>query len=310
MNPTHDIYIQPFEPKVTKMYINGFWTGFNDRTDANHIGIFETLFSKTKLGKIELVSNMMDADVLFESLFDSSKMDAIDSLGKKWKHTIYFTGEPYRTNTQNTYSVILDSEHTHGNVVNFPILVSYIETNQYLPRLLNRPIRTVVPPKFCCFIVSNGNSQPRVKMFEKCSKYKRVDSYGKYKNNMGGPLHCGYYTQDFLDVLSQYKFIICFENTKKGTYITEKIVNPYLAGIIPVYWGTDYAKSVLNMNSLLFLENDSDEEMERVLQKMIELDNDEAKYLEMANQPVFVTHDTYTQMFSLDKIANEIDALL
>jgi hypothetical protein len=310
MESFHDVCIQPLKPKVTKLYVNAFWNGFCDKTDANNIGIFETLFSKTKLGKLELVSNMMEADVLFESLFNSSKFNALDSINKKWKYTIYFTGEPYRTNQQHAYSVILDSEHSVANIVNFPIFVSYIETNQYLPRLLCRKPVTVVPPKFCCFIVSNGNSQPRVTMFHICSKYKQVDSYGGYNNNMGGTLKCGYHSQEYLDVLSQYKFIICFENTKKGTYITEKIVNPYLAGIIPVYWGTEYVKSIFNMDSMLYVENDSEPEMNRVLQKMIEMDNDDAKYLEMVNQPVFIIPHIYSEMFSLDKIVKEIDALL
>jgi hypothetical protein len=34
---------------------------------------------------------------------------------------------------------------------------------------------------------------------------------------------------DFLNFISNYKFIICFENTKFETYLTEKIINPYLA---------------------------------------------------------------------------------
>ena len=119
-----------------------------------------------------------------------------------------------------------------------------------------------------------------------------------------------YYTQAYLDFLSQYKFIICFENTKKGTYITEKLVNPYLAGIVPVYWGSEYVRSIFNIDSMLYVENDSEQEMERILQRMIELDNNDTKYLEMVNQPVFITPDTYNQMCSLDKIANEMDALL
>jgi len=40
------------------------------------------------------------------------------------------------------------------------------------------------------------------------------------------------------DVLSRYKFTIAFENSKDiPGYVTEKIIDPMLAGSIPVYWG-------------------------------------------------------------------------
>ncbi len=48
-----------------------------------------------------------------------------------------------------------------------------------------------------------------------------------------------------LDLLSRYKFCICYENiADQPGYITEKIFNAFAAGCVPVYWGapnvTDY----------------------------------------------------------------------
>lgn len=45
--------------------------------------------------------------------------------------------------------------------------------------------------KFCAFITSNGgniHTKMRDDFFEKLSSYKRVDSGGKYKNNIGGSI--------------------------------------------------------------------------------------------------------------------------
>lgn len=44
--------------------------------------------------------------------------------------------------------------------------------------------------------------------------------------------------QDKIEVLKNYRFSLCFENTKdcKG-YITEKIFDCFAAGVVPVYWG-------------------------------------------------------------------------
>jgi len=42
-----------------------------------------------------------------------------------------------------------------------------------------------------------------------------------------------------LDVLSQYKFSICFENIRNESgYITEKLFDCFFAGCVPIYWGS------------------------------------------------------------------------
>lgn len=45
------------------------------------------------------------------------------------------------------------------------------------------------------------------------------------------------FVQSKLDVLGQYTFSICFDNTKVNGWITEKIFDCFVAGCIPVYWG-------------------------------------------------------------------------
>jgi hypothetical protein len=103
------------------------------------------------------------------------------------------------------------------------------------------------------FVVSNPYSTPRNKMFDLLSKFKRVDSYGNHNNNMGKRLELNYWTNEYFNFLSEYKFIICFENTKKGTYITEKIINPLISGIIPIYWETEHYKNVFNEDRIFIL---------------------------------------------------------
>jgi hypothetical protein len=40
-----------------------------------------------------------------------------------------------------------------------------------------------------------------------------------------------------LDIISKYKFYLCFENLRMEGYITEKIFDCFYAGTIPIYWG-------------------------------------------------------------------------
>lgn len=79
---------------------------------------------------------------------------------------------------------------------------------------------------------------------------------------------------DKLLVLSKYKFSICFENTNNiNYYITEKIFDSFLAGTVPVYWGTPNISDLIppkcfvdyrNFNSLSdlynFMKNISDKD--------------------------------------------------
>lgn len=52
---------------------------------------------------------------------------------------------------------------------------------------------------------------------------------------------------DKLKTISNYKFSICFENTSYSGYITEKIIDCFVAGVIPIYLGApDITKFVPN----------------------------------------------------------------
>jgi hypothetical protein len=43
--------------------------------------------------------------------------------------------------------------------------------------------------------------------------------------------------EEKIQVLSQYKFALCFENCVFPGYVTEKIFDCFLAGCIPIYFG-------------------------------------------------------------------------
>jgi hypothetical protein len=287
------------------IYTNGFWDGFDNKTDANHIGFFELLFSKTKLKNFQITKDLKKANVLFESLFGSTLVNV-----KKWKYKIHYSGESYAYNNSN-YDIILKSEITKNNIVDLPLFVYYMYNNNLIDNLIFRNI-TQIPTKFCCFIVSNPKCQIRNFVFQELNKYKRVDSFGKFANNVGYVLQHNYWSKEYIDFIKQYKFIICFENSKTETYITEKIINPLIAGIIPVYWGTHHIKNIFNTNSLLFLENENQQEINNLIEKIKQLDNDDAKYIEFVNQPVFTnnTINYWNNHYTIDKIANSIDKLL
>jgi hypothetical protein len=161
-------------------------------------------------------------------------------------------------------------------------------------------------------IVSNGYVDARNKIFNLVNQYKHVDSAGKYLNNMGKKvkLDCHYTSEEFINFIAQYKFMICFENTIEGTYITEKIVNPFLARTIPIYFGTSYCNQVFNKDAFLYLEDESEKSFHTLLEKIKELDYDDTKYLQMVNQQVFNPSFDYQNIYSVDEIANRVELIL
>lgn len=287
------------------VHVNGFWDGFLNKTDANHIGFFETIFPKTmSMSMTNTNNNIHSANVLFESIFSKSMAS-----NKNWLCKIQYTGEP-RWRAIANYDLTLGSFEDGEKIINLPLFVYYIHSRSLLDKLIHRPMRATVPPKFCCFIVSNGNCHVRNKMFNMLSRYKRVDSHGKFQNNTGKPLQSNYSTPEFLDFISNYKFIICFENSKFGTYSTEKIVNPYLASIVPIYWSSHKIKDTLNPESMLFLDDEREESYVKLIQKVIELDCNDEKYLEFVNRPVFSQLNHWNENYTIDVLSNKLSGFL
>ena len=63
---------------------------------------------------------------------------------------------------------------------------------------------------------------------------------------------------------------------------------------------------------MLFLEDDRVESYEKLINEIIELDNDDAKYLEFINRPVLEDKDMtyYNKNYTVDAIALKIDNVL
>lgn len=145
--------------------------------------------------------------------------------------------------------------------------------------------------KFCARVVSNKKISDgfREVFFEKLSEYKAVDSGGRYKNNVGGPVRN---KQAFL---KNYKFSLAFENTSARGYCTEKLLQAFAAGTIPVYYGDETA--VLDFNAKAFINLHDFETMEQAIAYIQKIDQDDEAYLKMLNEPAFANDkvlDKYT----------------
>ena len=289
------------------IYFHNWWSGFFTKQDANNIEFFEKLFAYTKFKDSIITNDINKANVLLEA---GNPNETIHNY-KKWNYKINFIGEPALPK-YDKYDLILTSINNVKNIVDLPLSVAYIHCNNFLPNLINRPKITSVPLKFCTFIVSNPNSELRNNLFKLINNYKKVDSMGAYANNVGDQLREPYWSSQYFNLLSNYKFMICFENTKMETYSTEKIVNPYLGRTIPIYWGSHNIKNIFNIDSMLFLEDESKDSIYKLIEKIIELDNNDNKYLEFINRQI-LTEDNiqfWNENYIFDSLGTKIDTIL
>ena len=117
-------------------------------------------------------------------------------------------------------------------------------------------IRNAIPyenKKFCLFISKNRLNSNKLLAVRHLSKIKKVDFITQYDLFLKNKT-C-YNSPEIISVFSQYKFIICFENSKTPGYITEKIFNVFLAGSIPIYDGAPNITDYINIEAFIPFDN-------------------------------------------------------
>ena len=135
-------------------------------------------------------------------------------------------------------------------------------------KILNNPIRN----KFCAALISNSITTDgfRLKFIEELNKYKKIDMGGLYKNNVGGTI------KNKIEFLSIYKFSISMENSNGDGYISEKIVDSFISGTIPIYYGDYMVDEYVNPKSYILIKGFKD--IKDKLNYIKEIDNDDKKY--------------------------------
>ena len=156
--------------------------------------------------------------------------------------------------------------------------------------LLEKPIRK----KFCAAVISNcGNkfSEFRMDFIKKLSEYKKVDMGGKCQNNLNGNI------KNKVDFLSNYKFSIAMENSNGDGYLSEKIVDSFLAGTIPIYYGDYILDEFINPKSYILIKGEKD--IEKKINYIKKIDNDDDLYKSIIKEKPIID----------DNFANKIDEL-
>ena len=142
--------------------------------------------------------------------------------------------------------------------------------------------------KYFANFISGHESEGGIRggFFKKLCEYKRVESPGRYLNNMPDNTQVRWSNDSKTDFQRQCKFTLCFESTAHDGFITEKITDAFFAETIPVYYGSSNIKEIFNEKAFI---NCADyASFDDVIEKIKELDQDDEKYLEMMRQPILV----------------------
>lgn len=132
---------------------------------------------------------------------------------------------------------------------------------------------------FCSMVLRNyGDCDPmRLKIIDAVEAYKPLAYGGRFRNNTGGCV------EDKIDFLRHYKFNLALENSMVPGYVTEKIVEPFAAPSVPVYWGSDMAKEDFNPDAFI---NAADyDSLDKLLERIEYLDSNADEYLAMLRAP-------------------------
>ena len=213
-------------------------------------------------------------DYLFYSVFGHEfiKYDCV---------RIFYTGECVVPDFNLCDYAIGFEQMTYGDRYIRVPLYQLFQYKAALQAAVERSTESSTERAFCSFVCSNDSGMgQRQQIFDLLSQYKKVDSGGRFLNNIGGPV------ADKFEFDKKHKFSIAFENCIAEGYTTEKIIQAFAAGTIPIYLGNP--SIVKEINPKAFVNCQDFSSLQEVVEHVIRIDTDDMLYRKMVQEPVFV----------------------
>lgn len=273
--------------RAIKVGLLDFYSGF----EPKHL-----FFLKAALdaGRI-ILAPILDCDILLSSVFGTAA--AASQLHHK--PVVVVSGESFQA-PQADWS-ILTTNHQIKTTQHYyaPRGMMWYDVSKDLKKYAH-----VKKTKFCCFCVSAANpdlpgGMHRDAFFKQLSLKKHVDSVGKHLNNM--PDNWTAPSEGFEEFVAQYKFMICFENNAVPGYVTEKAMRCFVAGTVPIYWAHASCTEIFSVSAMVLCDPTR---MDEAVQRVLELDNDDAEYERMRSAPALLSQD----LFDRDRLQRVFDA--
>ena len=273
-----------------KINFIGFWSNFDKENN-----LFTNILKENFEVEISETPDFIFASPLC-SPFEYLKYDCV---------RILFTGEPLVPDF-NVFDYAIGFDYlsfpdaiTQTRYYRYPLcFYNHERVKQVLNGVNLETARDILNKKkyFCNFMYGHKSANgEREQLFSLISRYKRVESAGSYLNNMPDGTIIPY-SERKLDFLKKCKFTIACESISYPGFVTEKLMDPFLSYSIPIYYGNSLVDKEFNPNSFINLH--SFESFEAGIERVIQIDQDDALYLQMLMEQKTVSGDYIDTLFN------------
>lgn len=262
--------------KTIRLYYAGFWEDFN---------MEDNFFSKILKKRYHIVLDPVNPDFLICA-----------PLGEPFSYMVYdcprimYTAEFCSVDfTAIDYFIGYDDISFGDRAYRFPYYLYDCFDNHKEP-LTEEKARKLLHEKtyFCNYIFGHDTQLGiREKILEGLSAYKRVECAGTHRNNMPGGKR--YAMMEKLPFMEQCKFTICAESVCYPGYTSEKLGHAFQARTIPIYFGDPDVNK--DFNEKAFLNYSAFPSIDDLVQKVIEIDQDDDLYVSMLCQNCYNVPD-------------------
>jgi len=293
-----------------RICFTNFWPGAFSA--ANNALFLPYVFGEA-FGELELVEDPASAEVVVSSLFGNQPVPA--------EKTIQFIGENVRPEyLRHRFSLSFDYDTYGGRNFRLPLWwwrlawPGFTERWRQRPQataglahgyedlipidalLRSRPAPQARPEGFCVLVAANPEPL-RINMFMALQRAGQMTGYGQMFNN---PLH-----RSKFEVLGQFRFCLCPENSIYPGYHTEKLLDAWFGGAVPLYSGDRMLGHDFNTGAVLNYQDYLD--MERFVAHVRHLETNSEAYEAIRSQPLLLHRPTLEPLIAfLQKAVDQI----
>lgn len=228
----------------------------------------------------EVSSNINEeTDVVLYSPFDNLNINNTQPL------YVVIHGEKTEFKTLCDICINTLKKKTHPFSIYFPQLFSSLWERRQPYKTF--PIRDKT--KFCAYMYSY-DLKYRIDLYNFISTYKPVDALGKSCSQRTETDRFVYnkditYNDIAVEKYSDYKFVLALENGVADGYITEKLINPIIAGSIPIYVGPKDVFDIINKKRVIYVYDFSS--LTLLLEYIKTVDTDPVLYQSIVDENIF-----------------------
>lgn len=259
--------------RTVRCWFTDFWEGFD---------VYNNFFVKILRINYNVILDSETPEFLFCSVFYAEKEP---EMLRYPCVRIFYTGENLIPNFNiYDYAIGFDYINYGDRYLRWPLYWIYEEdVDRALSKHIVYDMDRFMDRAFGCRVVSSEKSKFREYLFAEISKKKWIASGGRCKNNLPN----GRNVKNKRDFLEKYKFNLAMENADAPGYVTEKIVQAWAAGCIPLYWGGGRMIGE-EFNKEAFIDCSDFASVDELVEYLTDLEQDRKKLEKILAAPAFL----------------------